>query len=147
MSSPRIVVLCRCSKYAWIRAAAWITPLFSAFPATTPHHLLLHTWLSRLLMLTIDDNVCRHVWNGKIPIQITLDPVEAAGKETEPIFVMLDTILPAPLYQVHCCRLLIVWSIDWSVTVLISANDNTRDILHIYWVRRGNERQREQPRG
>lgn len=59
-------------------------------------------------MLTIDDNVCRHVWNGKIPIQITLDPVEAAGKETEPIFVMLDTILPrsslsGPLLQIaHC---------------------------------------------
>ncbi|KAI7874716.1 autophagy protein 5 [Lichtheimia hyalospora FSU 10163] len=38
-------------------------------------------------MLTIDDDVCRHVWNGKIAIQITLDPAEAADKETEPIFI------------------------------------------------------------
>lgn len=55
--------------------------------------------LSRLPMLTIDDDVCRNVWNGKIAIQITLDPVEAAGKETEPIYVMLDTPPPTPFMR------------------------------------------------
>lgn len=110
--------------------------LFSAFqPRPTFYCIYI---LSRLPMLTIDDDVCRHVWNGKIAIQITLDPVEAAGKETEPIYVMLDTHLLF-FYQVTSSFVLV----DWGVTVFISTTDNAKDIPYIRWAGSGSQRQRE----
>lgn len=73
--------------------------LFSAFqPRPTFYCIYI---LSRLPMLTIDDDVCRHVWNGKIAIQITFDPVEAAGKETEPIYVCNAWHAPSSLLSGH----------------------------------------------